>query len=128
MPAAPVTRAASKQEQDARRGAICSRSGVSYRGEFRDDRYHGLGTLEWPDGGRYWGRFVRGEPEGEGLRSNAEGEFSQTFKNGMLGAGAVKGEDGERFWQRRFSQRPGSRQGPLPSGGEVWATTSPTAS
>ena len=74
-------------------------SGQTYRGGFRRDQFHGLGKLEWSDGRSYQGRFVRDIPDGEGVRTDAEGNvLSGTFKAGLLnGQGSLQTEDGDHY-------------------------------
>ena len=42
-------------------------SGLSYIGEFKEDKREGYGTLKWPDGSTYEGYFHNDIREGEGM-------------------------------------------------------------
>jgi hypothetical protein len=44
---------------------------MTYRGEFHDDEFSGLGHLELDDGSQYEGQFAHGKPNGEGQRSDS---------------------------------------------------------
>ncbi|MBS7674831.1 molecular chaperone Tir, partial [Vibrio cholerae] len=58
---------------------------MTYRGEFQDDQYSGLGRLELADGSQYQGQFAHGKPNGEGQRNDDSGnQFSGRFVDGQL--------------------------------------------
>ena len=41
-------------------------SNIKYEGEWRDDIFHGNGSMSWPDGSIYSGEWVSGKREGVG--------------------------------------------------------------
>jgi hypothetical protein len=72
---------------------------MTYRGEFHDDEFSGLGHLELDDGSQYEGQFAHGKPNGEGQRGDSSGnEFSGHFVNGQLeGNGTFNSADGDIY-------------------------------
>lgn len=48
--------------------------GRIYDGEWMGDQPHGQGMLSYADGGQYWGRFVNGKRQGEGLMKFVNGD------------------------------------------------------
>lgn len=49
------------------RGCFTWTSGLSYIGEFKEDKREGYGKLKWPDGSTYEGHFHNDIREGEGM-------------------------------------------------------------
>ncbi|XP_053879410.1 MORN repeat-containing protein 2 isoform X1 [Malaclemys terrapin pileata] len=55
-------------------------SGAVYEGEFKDNMFHGLGTYSFPNGAKYIGNFNENKLEGEGEFIDTQGlEWSGTF-------------------------------------------------
>ncbi len=38
-----------------------------YEGDWEDDKQHGKGTEEWPDGAKYEGQYMNGKKHGKGV-------------------------------------------------------------
>ncbi|KAM8739943.1 MORN repeat-containing protein 2 isoform 1-T1 [Acanthopagrus schlegelii] len=55
------------------RGTLKHPSGALYEGEFKDNMYHGTGTYTFPDGSTYKGQFHENRLEGEGAFTNTHG-------------------------------------------------------
>ena len=51
------------------------RYGYKYEGEFVDKKFHGSGTLNYPNGERYVGEFKNGRYQGQG---------TYYYKNGLI--------------------------------------------
>jgi hypothetical protein len=68
---------------------VYTQRGDMYDGEWRDDKYHGVGTYRWANGDCFWGSFVGGKRNGAGtliLRSlgcKYEGDFSDDQFGGV---------------------------------------------
>ena len=57
--------------------------GGSYKGEWRNGKYHGHGLLRFADGSTYRGHFNDGVADGEGEETSATGTVRHgTWKNG----------------------------------------------
>jgi len=71
----------------------------TYRGEFRDDLYHGKGQLDSSDGDSYTGEFIAGEFHGQGMFRSAEGDtWAGSFERGALsGPGTFKSAEGDTY-------------------------------
>ncbi|XP_006024985.2 MORN repeat-containing protein 2 [Alligator sinensis] len=55
-------------------------SGAVYEGEFKDNMFHGTGTYTFPNGAKYIGNFNENKLEGEGEFKDTQGlEWSGTF-------------------------------------------------
>ncbi|XP_025966245.2 MORN repeat-containing protein 2 isoform X1 [Dromaius novaehollandiae] len=55
-------------------------SGAVYEGEFKDNMFHGVGTYTFPNGAKYIGPFRENKLEGEGEFIDEKGvEWSGTF-------------------------------------------------
>ena len=72
-------------------------SGHTYRGQFEDDRLHGVGTLTWSDGRVHKGNWFRGNIEGKGTHEWPDGQvFEGTFLNDAPVKGILTAPNGER--------------------------------
>ncbi|XP_051867694.1 MORN repeat-containing protein 2 isoform X1 [Pristis pectinata] len=61
-------------------GKLVHPSGAIYEGEFKDNTFHGTGTYTWPNNLKYIGNFNKNRLEGEGKFIDAEGyEWIGTF-------------------------------------------------
>ncbi|XP_078261398.1 MORN repeat-containing protein 2 [Rhinoraja longicauda] len=61
-------------------GKLVHLSGAVYEGEFKDNTFHGMGTYTWPNNSKYIGSFNNNKLEGEGKFIDAEGyEWIGTF-------------------------------------------------
>jgi len=57
--------------------------GRKYRGQFLNDEFHGEGAMSWPDGHKYVGQYSHGKKEGQGTLSNPGGsQFIGNFHQG----------------------------------------------
>ena len=48
------------------KGRLFWPDGVEYHGQFKQDRFHGLGIYHWADGKIYNGQWFEGKQHGEG--------------------------------------------------------------
>ncbi len=73
-----------------------------YHGQWKYDHRDGIGTMEYADGSKYVGKWVRDLPNGEGTFINPEGiAFSGTFKNGVPhGKCVMQDLDGRKYSAR----------------------------
>jgi S1-C subfamily serine protease len=76
--------------------------GGSYVGEFRNGKFHGIGTLTGADGGVYVGGFANGMPYGHGTNTAANGkkyigEFNGSEGGIALGKGVIEFPNGDRY-------------------------------
>ncbi len=73
-----------------------------YHGQWKYSHRDGIGTMEYADGSKYVGKWVRDLPNGEGTFINPEGiAFSGTFKNGVPhGKGIIQDLDGRKYSAR----------------------------
>jgi hypothetical protein len=73
-----------------------------YHGQWKYDHRDGIGTMEYADGSKYVGKWVRDLPNGEGTFINPEGiAFSGTFKNGVPhGKCVMQDLDGRKYTAR----------------------------
>ena len=106
----------------------------SYVGEWLDDRRHGQGTREWPDGRRHVGEYVRDQRHGQGTSTwpsgqqyvgeyehdrphgrgthtwpsgqKYEGEWAGGLENGMGKLTLADGTVHEGTWQRPLDTTP----------------------
>ncbi|XP_026116941.1 MORN repeat-containing protein 2 isoform X2 [Carassius auratus] len=64
------------------RGTLTHPSGAIYSGLFRDNMYHGKGTYRFPDGTEYTGTFNNNRFEGEGEFTDSQGlVWTGMFRN-----------------------------------------------
>ncbi|MCK5436995.1 MAG: hypothetical protein KAI90_03235, partial [Desulfobulbaceae bacterium] len=102
-------------------GVLTWRQGIKYAGEFLNDRFHGQGVMELPNGSTYVGEWNEGLPNGKGtytyqgeknrdersmadfLNANGPGrlrnnwQYKGEWKNGSPdGHGALTFPDGEK--------------------------------
>ncbi len=82
-------------------GLETSLGGLSYTGEFNDNKKHGKGTLTFPDGSSYRGDFLDGRMHGVGTfttsdGSTFEGEYEHDRRHGR---GTLTAADGHSFRQ-----------------------------
>jgi hypothetical protein len=73
-----------------------------YYGQWKYSYRDGIGTMEYADGSKYVGKWVRDLPNGEGTFINPEGiAFSGTFKNGVPhGKCVMQDLDGRKYTAR----------------------------
>ena len=73
-----------------------------YHGQWKYSHRDGIGTMEYADGSKYVGKWVRDLPNGEGTFINPEGiAFSGTFKNGVPhGKCVMQDLDGRKYSAR----------------------------
>ena len=61
-----------------------SHNGAIYKGEFKDGKRHGQGTIIYPDGSEYVGQWQNNSPNGQGTLTYFYGEiYVGEFRNGM---------------------------------------------
>ncbi|XP_029969653.1 MORN repeat-containing protein 2 [Salarias fasciatus] len=70
------------------RGTLQHPSGAAYEGEFKDNMYHGAGTYTFPDASVYKGHFQMNRLEGDGTFVDSQGavwkgEFHGTAALGL---------------------------------------------
>lgn len=111
--------------------------GAVYDGDFKDELFHGQGTLTWPDGRQYRGQFREGRIHGEGQLVDRQGcAYQGHFENGVLNGDGLFTCEG-RVYQGEFQkgeirtgtvtfQDGGSYQGAFedfsPHGQGLWTT------
>ncbi|KAL0964548.1 hypothetical protein UPYG_G00325470 [Umbra pygmaea] len=54
------------------KGTLEHPSGAMYEGDFKDNMYHGAGTYSFPDGSRYCGSFSNNRLDGDGEYTDAQ--------------------------------------------------------
>ena len=66
------------------KGSRISLSGnYEYEGDFKDNAFHGQGSLKHPDGSRYEGQFKEGKKHGEGIFWPKDGgRWKVTYEEG----------------------------------------------
>ncbi|XP_028306244.1 MORN repeat-containing protein 2 isoform X2 [Gouania willdenowi] len=69
-------------------GTLQHPSGASYEGEFHENMYHGNGTYTFPDGSLYKGQFHMNRMEGDGSFTDPQGlgwngEFHREAAHGL---------------------------------------------
>ncbi|TRY94094.1 hypothetical protein DNTS_027323 [Danionella cerebrum] len=57
------------------RGTLTYPSGALYSGEFKENMYHGKGTYRFPDGCEYTGNFSKNRLEGDGEFTDSQGRI-----------------------------------------------------
>jgi S1-C subfamily serine protease len=74
-------------------------SGPKYVGEYREGKYHGLGTLTFPSGNQYVGNFLAGDFHGQGNYAFFGGAgYIGRFQHGTYsGQGAYTEANGDRY-------------------------------
>ena len=82
-------------------GKMTYYSGEIYEGDWKDDKWHGVGTFKWPNGDVYFGNFANSKRNGQGtliLTSGAkyEGEF---VDDNFCGLGMYIWPNGELRYQ-----------------------------
>lgn len=60
-------------------GAFQASFGDTYDGEWKDNNYHGSGTLTYANGDKYVGSFAFGNPNGKGTKFYANGKIENGF-------------------------------------------------
>ena len=66
-----------------------------YKGEFKNDKINGQGTLTTPDGRKYVGEWKDGERNGQGtLTSPDGGKYVGEYKNGKKWKGTEYDKNG----------------------------------
>ena len=70
-----------------------------YEGEYKDGKWHGIGTYTFTDGGRYEGEFKDGMKDGIGTVTWPNGEkYEGEFKDGNYhGRGEYVFSDGSKY-------------------------------
>eukprot|EP00746_Dinoflagellata_sp_MGD_P160938 gnl/MRDRNA2_/MRDRNA2_87910_c0_seq1.p1 gnl/MRDRNA2_/MRDRNA2_87910_c0~~gnl/MRDRNA2_/MRDRNA2_87910_c0_seq1.p1 ORF type:complete len:279 (+),score=45.02 gnl/MRDRNA2_/MRDRNA2_87910_c0_seq1:76-912(+) len=70
-----------------------------YRGDFRQNKKHGHGTMEWPDGRTYCGKFLNDSFHGEAIMTWADGHrYEGRYVNGKKeGHGVLSTPNGNKF-------------------------------
>jgi hypothetical protein len=80
-------------------GVFTTIDGMTYEGDFEDDKSNGKGTLTYQGGGAtYTGEFKDNKPNGKGTYKTTLESYIGEFKNGKYhGTGTLKGKfkDGE---------------------------------
>ncbi|XP_059375638.1 MORN repeat-containing protein 4-like isoform X1 [Carassius carassius] len=75
------------------RGTLTHPSGAIYSGLFRDNMYHGKGAYRFPDGTEYTGTFNNNRLEGEGEFTDSQGlVWTGMFRNKAALGLKLKGE------------------------------------
>ncbi|XP_060937015.1 MORN repeat-containing protein 2 [Limanda limanda] len=62
-----------RQDKMHGKGTLQYPSGVMYKGEFKDNMLHGMGTYTFQDGSKYKGQFIKNRLEGDGSFTNTKG-------------------------------------------------------
>ncbi|KAH3762785.1 2-isopropylmalate synthase [Pelomyxa schiedti] len=80
-------------------GGENSHGGGSYVGEWKDDKFHGLGVRLWANGDRYVGQWLCGKENGEGaMRWACDGSsFDGVWEGGAVRSGTMKWPNGDQF-------------------------------
>ena len=74
-----------------------------YYGQWKYSHREGIGTMEYADGSKYVGKWVRDLPNGEGTFITPEGiAFSGTFKNGVPHGKCVMQDLDGRLYSARW--------------------------
>ena len=70
-----------------------------YHGDFLDGRFHGTGTLFYPNGGRYEGQWKDGKRNGTGTYADADGSrYQGEWRDGREhGTGTLTLSNGDRY-------------------------------
>lgn len=55
------------------RGVLKYQNGKVYKGDFKNDKRHGLGIMSWPDGRIHQGLWENGKKHGHGKFKSKEG-------------------------------------------------------
>ena len=83
-----------------------------YRGNWKGDKYNGIGTYFYEDGKKYIGQFLNGKFNGEGIKYYADGslQYDGEWSDGVYnGKGTYYYEDGKKyiglFLKGRFNGR-----------------------
>ena len=66
-------------------GTLTFPDGATYVGEWKDDNMHGNGTFTWANGDQYFGEFQNGNRHGQGSLTHADG----TVKKGIWEKGKL---------------------------------------
>lgn len=73
--------------QKSGKGLFKGKNGLVYEGEWKNDLFHGFGTLTYEHSSSYIGTFESGKKEGNGKyivgKTIYDGEFSNDVKNGI---------------------------------------------
>jgi len=57
----------------------------SYEGEFKDGKFHGMGTMTYPNGDKYTGDWQKGAPSGQGTLTLPDGRHhTGQYKDGKI--------------------------------------------
>ena len=80
-------------------GTITYPDGTKYVGEFKEDSFHGQGTITYPDGIKYVGEWKNGNREGQGTWTHPDGtKYVGEFKDEkMNGQGTYILPDGKEY-------------------------------
>ena len=75
-------------------------SGDVYAGEWKVGKYHGQGTIEYPDGTKYVGTWKNGLPNGKGTLTDSSGnKYVGGFKDGKRqGMGTHTSVNGSKYF------------------------------
>ncbi len=72
---------------------------IIYKGQFKDGKMHGHGTMQWAEGKVYNGQWAAGKPAGQGTMRFKDGrEYEGTWRAGQYhGQGVMKFPDGRVY-------------------------------
>eukprot|EP00435_Cladocopium_sp_Y103_P059184 s709_g21.t1 len=87
-------------------GRYCSCSGAVYTGNYRNNKFHGVGDYRWPDGREYRGTWKDGYMHGYGMylyfSVGADKRFMGFSMNGKFASGAVEQEEAKRAFLQEY--------------------------
>ena len=84
-------------------GSLTYPDGSNYVGEYKDGKLNGQGTFTWSDGRKYVGEYKDGEPSGQGTHTFGKGDFEGDkyegeYKDGIPnGQGTYTSSNGEKY-------------------------------
>ena len=72
---------------------------ILYEGEYRSGKFHGQGTITYPDGIKYVGELKYNKPNGQGIITFSNGiKYVGEFKYGLLnGLGTATYPNGKKY-------------------------------
>mmetsp|Transcript_87452 Transcript_87452/g.138901 ORF Transcript_87452/g.138901 Transcript_87452/m.138901 type:complete len:324 (-) Transcript_87452:160-1131(-) len=90
-------------------GRYSSCSGAVYTGNYRNNKFHGVGDYRWPDGREYRGTWKDGYMHGYGMylyfSVGADKRFMGFSMNGKFASGAVEQEEAKRAFLQEYGMQ-----------------------
>lgn len=109
MQSGPETFEGSFDNGTYKMGRYSSCSGAVYTGNYRNNKFHGVGDYRWPDGREYRGTWKDGYMHGYGMylyfSVGADKRFMGFSMNGKFASGAVEQEEAKRAFLQEYGMQ-----------------------